>query len=255
MRRMSFAVVVVAAATLLTACGGGGSSDDDAIPLDGDNQDPGPPTSLEPSGDDVVSEPDEYGVVGELFGTVSIAYSFEGSEAVFAASAEFGPEDVSTSNDRLVSGVAATGVRLTENSTLDQGPHFNFGCTHLDSTGQVLCSLDPSGDNYTIFQFEPLSADKQSTGVFEFCNGLSTENCVNEMLVAPDGLAVLVVSDTVAAKAKSSLLAESAEGNSVLPYLQYHEQAAASITVGNGVETESFRLKKLQILDALSSMR
>lgn len=206
------------AAAVLTACGGGGGDDP---PADDDFVVPAPitqtPVITQP---DALVDPQPPQAVSRLeglFGRVRVSASFTGVQGSgLAVDASF--------NQSSVANPSGTPVVVDLNATLSTDaasiPNtITFGCSIVESTGQVICN-SPLPEGSALYFVFATPASGQADGLFEFCeSGTDTAACVNDLLATPDGPASLTITPSAARRSANRL-----DGPSQAPYLAYADQ-------------------------------
>lgn len=243
--------IVIAAVFLLmlAACGGGSSNDPSPNVPQADQglaiaptPTPTPSTNVGP------------GALVDLFGQAVFAYGFSGTEPVFFVEVSFALDDVVEDNNgrAVLIAIGTTSSRLTEDASFIPGRNLTIGCTFVNEANQFLCVLDSNGRNESIFLFDrPING--VVFGAFEFCAQSSITDCTTEILQAPDGDVLLVLSSPLATLITSAKQTPESSSETFVPYLQYLEQGSASIDGIGIASTEDDRADAM--VDALMRIR
>ena len=221
---MKSLATILSVAFLISSCSG---DDSDSNPLN-DGTAPLFPgiTSSALDDDDIM----QFGTLSELIGSVGVSYSFTGTEPVLGLQLEFTADSFSiddTGAGLLFSEADEFSVPSPGAEPISGSTSF-FGCSYNEDVNEFLCILNPGEDSQSLFRFDRIS-NGSAQGIFEFCIRGDTSSCATALLSAPDGAAVIAVSNLIAV----SRIADRASASEIdlQPYLEYLKQGSSDDVV------------------------
>jgi len=170
--------------------------------------------------------------LSDLYGRAIFGFGFTGSQTTFIYDALFGPDDVVVSDSGILflDDMVDTFKRDDPNSEFVPLSPERLFCAYLDveSGGLFLCNVFFDQGGYTNFLFGRI-AQADVSGLFTYCQeGLTTEQCIDELIDSPDGeVLVRVIDQSIASGDDLRVIdeaKETANDVSVEPYLSYYNQ-------------------------------
>ena len=211
---------------LATSCGGGGGGDPSAgLPLNDEELQTTPSDPTEPTQAPTAGNNSQLGELSELIGNVSITYSFDGNNTLFALMLEYTPDNFgeNDSGTDFLTGSAQSSASPPSTTDFILGQIANFTCSYFEPVDRFTCIFDVSGVDETFFLFRRLD-NGFGIGQFEFCNGASTNDCATNLQSSPDGGAFIDVEGSIAIASIASRA--SFVEDDLNPYLQYLKQGS-----------------------------